>query len=63
MDASLLAAARGLAQRYPDVSDVEIVALLSSATDTVARVVGHPDLDMAVDLAQLRLDVRARLCA
>ena len=59
-DSAFAAAARRLAQQYPGVGGMEVRALLQAASVTVFRLVGREDIDLACDLAQLRLDVRTR---
>lgn len=59
-DSALTAAARRLAQQYPQMTHGEVLALLEEASATVFRLVGRHDMNLACDLTQLRLDVRTR---
>lgn len=63
MPRSLATAAEELAQRYPQVPVESVRMILDEAHATVIRLLGGPDVETAIDLAQLRLDVRTRRIA
>jgi hypothetical protein len=60
VSSSRAVAVEQLAQRYPDVPLETVRTIVSDAYATVHKMLGHSDLDTALDLAQLRLDIRTR---
>lgn len=63
MTTEIDAATTRLAQRYPQVPVDTVRTIIEDACTTVARMLGKYDTTTAVDLAQLRLDVRTRRVA